>query len=492
MNAIQCWKTSMPVLHPEGIWKTSGRWKSTGLELMRLSDRHGENYCLAPTHEEMITELASSTISSYKELPLRLYQIGTKFRDEIRPRYGLIRAKEFVMKDAYTFDLNTQEANVTYDAFVAAYHRILTTLKVPYVQVEADSGNIGGQMSHEFQILCEHGEDVVLSCNTCEYVANEEKAEGRRQVEDMTLSFSPPTTTVDRITWVTEAVEQCPQLQVLWYTSPQKKDSVFAVLYATHDGINEIKLKKEIQLLHSHVEEISILQKTDVPSTATVIVLAETQLQTDMAIENLNSEKGAFHWCNFRKAAVGDTCPCCDGHLEEKKGIEVGHTFYLGDKYSSLFKTTVMDTNQKIVTVKMGCYGMGVSRLLQAVVESHHDDHGIRWSNVNVAPYQAVVISIGNRRGDDECSRIAAEIAKRLDATVFHNNVVLDDRYKESPGSKMTEAELLGYPYSIIVGRSFTKTGQVEVRERWTGHSELCEPAQLQDWFLKKTTAFSS
>ncbi|KAF0691269.1 Aste57867_17447 [Aphanomyces stellatus] len=461
MHEIGCSKLSMPNLLHNELWKETGRWDSSGPELFRVHDRRDVAHCLGPTHEEVFTSLVASTVSSPKALPLRLYQIGRKFRDEIRPRFGLLRAKEFVMKDAYTFDVDRAGAEHTYNLMVSAYHAILNKLELPIAQVEADTGNIGGSLSHEFHVLSGFGEDGLLTCNACDYAANVEKARGvlPSAAADSTLAFAS----------LDDALASH-EVNTTIYHDPNDGDArLVAVLSPAGRGINILSLKP-------HVVDVDKLRPVDAAVHDPVLpvhVLLDSALPSTLLPHDVDAVVG-----EFRLAQAHDKCPCCaDGILDEKRGIEVGHVFYLGDKYSKVLGAQFTTAENRVQPMDMGCYGMGVTRLLAAAVESLHDKHGIVWPTA-IVPYQAVVIGLGKTQ-DDAVAAAARDIAASL-STEFEDDVVLDDRWNERPGLKLTEAELIGYTWRVVVGKRFATEGLVEVLHRPTMETTHVPVAELK------------
>ncbi|RHY34506.1 hypothetical protein DYB32_000908 [Aphanomyces invadans] len=460
MHAIGCSKLSMPNLLHNELWKETGRWESSGPELFRVHDRRDVAHCLGPTHEEVFTSLVASTVTSPKALPLRLYQIGRKFRDEIRPRFGLLRAKEFIMKDAYTFDVDREGAEVTYNLMVQAYHAILNELDVPIAQVEADTGNIGGSLSHEFHVLSGFGEDAILSCGTCDYAANVEKARG--VVRD---SPTQPATFADVVDQIADSV-----VISYYHEALGSSTRVVAILTPAGREVNVLALK-------AHSVEVDNLTPC---SAASIDSSLPVQYFIDSAVAVHGAPATAIVG-EFRQAKEHDGCPnCAEGVLAAKRGIEVGcvhhgrssrlltwcrHVFYLGDKYSKTLGANFIDSSNHSQPMVMGCYGMGVTRLLAAAVESLHDSHGIVWPQA-IVPYRVVVVGFA-KKADDDVAVAARAMASTL-ASVWPDDVVLDDRWGERPGLKLTEAELIGYTWRVVLGKRFATEGLVEVLYRPT------------------------
>ncbi|OQR90819.1 prolyl-tRNA synthetase [Achlya hypogyna] len=467
MAAIGCSKLSMPCLLTADLWKETGRWESSGPELFRVHDRRDVAHCLGPTHEEVFTSLVASTVSSPKQLPLRLYQIGRKYRDEIRPRFGLLRAKEFVMKDAYTFDLDRAGAETTYHLMVDAYHKILHALRLPIAQVEADTGNIGGSLSHEFHVLSGFGEDALLSCSECNYAANVEKARGVLMSPPAPLQATTPVASL-------ADVVQAPAGYVPTLYLAENKTQLVVVLTPEGREVNPLALKGHI----ADVDNLVAVAKghvdcaLELPSPR---VFVDAGVAPSAALAAFLNSAGAVHG-EFRLAREHDGCPCCSGSLVEKRGIEVGHVFYLGDKYSKVLGAKYLDANGKAQTMDMGCYGMGVTRLMAAAVESLHDAHGIVWPDA-IAPYKAVVVGLGKEA--DPTAAAAKDIAASL-ARVLPDDVMLDDRWAERPGVKLTEAELVGYTWRVVVGKRFASEGLVEVLHRPSMTVSHVPPSELE------------
>ncbi|KDO21460.1 prolyl-tRNA synthetase [Saprolegnia parasitica CBS 223.65] len=433
MHAIKCSKLSMPCLLTADLWQETGRWESSGPELFRVTDRRDVAHCLGPTHEEVFTSLVASTVSSPKLLPLRLYQIGRKYRDEIRPRFGLLRAKEFVMKDAYTFDVDRAGAETTYHLMVDAYHKILATLQLPIAQVEADTGNIGGSLSHEFHVLSGFGEDALLSCSSCTYAANVEKARGVLPAS----SISAPIASLGDLVASTHGY--VPTLYLA-----ENKTQLVVVLTPEGRDVNPLSLK-------DHIDDVDGLVQVKPGHVECALSLPSPRIFVDAGVAPSGGLAAFLAGQNavsghFRLAKEHDGCPCCEhGKLVEKRGIEVGHVFYLGHKYSKALGATYVDTHGKAQNMDMGCYGMGVTRLMAASVESLHDKHGIVWPDA-IAPYKAVVIGVG-KDTESTATAVATDLAAALP-----DDVMLDDRWAERPGVKLTEAELIGYTWRIVVG----------------------------------------
>lgn len=489
MNRAGAQEVMLPAVQPAELWKESNRWDEYGPELLRFKDRKDGEFCFGPTHEEVITDLVRGEINSYKQLPLNLYQIQTKFRDEIRPRFGLMRGREFIMKDAYSFDADLETAEESYEAMFAAYERICDRLGFEYRAVEADTGNIGGSLSHEFQVLAETGEDEIVSCPDCGYAANVEKAKVRRDKAQRSEDDFAPMETVD--TPGARTIEEvCDFLDV-----PAEKlvktliyhagDQLVAILLRGDHGANEVKVAAALQEAGIETTELGLASDAQIeevtgapvgfsgPVDLDIPVVADYSLRA-MSNFVVGANKADAHHTNvnwgrdfepeafadIREARAGDTCAECGGTLESHRGIEVGHVFLLGDKYSQSMEAMFLDENGKHQPLQMGCYGIGVSRILAAVVEQNHDDNGIIWP-MPIAPYQVhmTVLHIDN----EEVMAAADQIYDQLrDAGV---EVVMDDR-DAGFGAKFNDADLIGIPVRLTLGSRGISNGNVEVKWR--------------------------
>jgi prolyl-tRNA synthetase len=480
----------MPTFVPSEYFKETGRWEVYGPTLLRIKDRKGGEYHLAPTHEEIITDLVRREIKSYRQLPLNLYQIQLKYRDEPRPRAGLLRCREFIMKDAYSFDVSEEAALESYAHMRETYHRIFKRLGLEYRVVEADSGAIGGKQSAEFQVLAQTGEDWIVACGTCDYAANVEVAQAGRvtpaaaqsaSLEALEKVETPDTRSIEQVvSFFGGDTKASHTLKSLLYVAGE--EVVLAVVRGDHE-INEIGLAR-----HLGVEEVVLASDAAVKeATRTEIgfvgpVGFEGRIIADpdaVAVPNAISGAGQtpYHYKNvnhgrdfeaevvsIRQATSGDPCPNCDGKLELYRGIEGGHIFVLGTHYSDKMKATFLDEEGKSRSIVMGCYGIGVTRLIAAIMEQHHDEQGIRWP-VHVAPYEVIITPIGK---DDEPIARAAEIYEALRAQGVE--VLLDDR-SERPGVKFKDADLLGIPVRITIGSRGLKQGTIELKKRTESES---------------------
>jgi len=485
MDAAGAQELLMPTFLPSEYFKESGRWDVYGPTLLRIKDRKGGEYHLAPTHEEIVTDLVRREVKSYRQLPLNLYQIQLKYRDEPRPRAGLLRCREFIMKDAYSFDVSEEAALQSYAHMRDTYHRIFQRLGLEYRIVEADSGAIGGKQSAEFQVLAQTGEDWVVACGGCDYAANVEVALAGRaepparsstQPVELEKVETPDTHSIEEVTaFFGGDTAPADTLKSLLYAAGE--EVVLAIVRGDHE-INEISLARYLG-----VDEVMLASDTAVKeATGTEIgfvgpVGFKGRIIADPdAVAVPNAIAGAsetpYHYKNvnygrdfeaevvsIRQATSGDPCPNCNGTLELYRGIEGGHIFVLGTHYSDKMNATFLDEDGKSHSIVMGCYGIGVSRLIAAVIEQHHDEHGIHWP-VPVAPYEVIITPIGK---DEEPLAKATEIYDALKAEGVE--VLLDDR-SVRPGVKFKDADLLGIPVRITVGSRGLKQGTVELKKR--------------------------
>lgn len=492
MNAAGAQEILLPIIMPAEIWQESGRWEVYDKELLRLKDRHNRDFCVGPTHEEAVTDLVRREVSSYRDMPLNLYQIQTKFRDETRPRYGLMRGREFIMKDAYSFDRDRDASAKTYQRMFDAYKKIFTRCGLTYRAVEAGTGNIGGNLSHEFQVLAESGEDEILSCDSCDYAANVEKAELKpvnrepkpvnRKGEYKKVK-TPNKKTVEE---VCEFLKTTPDKLVKTLIIETDKGPIAGLVRGDH-ALKESKLKDAIAAEWCHfADEDSVKKVTKAPSGFAGPVGLKIPVYADHAVAGMDSfvvganendthlvdvtlgdfEVTAFH--DIRRAVTGDSCPRCDGTMTEYRGIEVGQVFYLGTKYSTAMKATFLDEEGKEQIIEMGCYGIGIGRTAAAAIEQNHDERGIIWP-LPIAPFAVEVIPMGK---DDDVWQAAEKIYKELNDSGVE--VLIDDR-SERPGVKFADADLIGIPYYVVVGSRGLKEGKAEVKDRRTGDVEKIE-----------------
>ncbi|KMP11645.1 prolyl-tRNA synthetase [Candidatus Nitromaritima sp. SCGC AAA799-C22] len=501
MNRIGGQELFLPSVQPAELWVESGRWKFYGKELLRFKDRHEREFCYGPTHEEVITDIVRRDVRSYRQLPLLLYQIQTKFRDEVRPRFGIMRGREFMMKDAYSFHATEESTRETYSQMAEAYSRIFERCGLDFKMVEADSGTIGGSFSHEFVVLADSGEDRVGFCDSCDHASNLEKAEARAPVptgetpapEDLKEVSTPGKKSVEEVTAFLKVSPQA-LIKTIVFESDQ---GLVAGLVRGDRDINPVKLKNLIgcEWLHPAAEDF-IAKETGLPcgflgpvgmklkvyADAEVLLMSNSitgankadthltgvQIERDLKIEKVG---------DLRDIREGDPCPKCDaGTYKVKKGIEVGHIFILGNKYSSAMKACYLDDQGRENPMIMGCYGIGVGRTAAAAIEQNHDEKGIIWP-LPLAPFKVIILPV-NFSAD--ATRSAAETAYKI-LCGLGVETLLDDR-SDRLGVKFKDAELLGIPLQIVIGPKHLEEGKVEIKSRKTGKSQLIAfPEELSD-----------
>ena len=490
----------MPAVQPAELWQESGRWYEYGPELLRINDRHEREFCFGPTHEEVITDIVRRTVTSYRQLPVNLYQIQTKFRDEIRPRFGLMRGREFIMKDAYTFHVDAADLDVAYRAMEAAYRRVFERCGLGYTQVEADTGNIGGSESHEFMVLADTGEDAILSCPECHYGANVEKAAAGP------VSPAPPwplatASEPQRVeTPDMRSVEQVAQflgiapahlIKTLIFETDSER---VAVLIRGDLEVNEVKLKNALGCTHLQLaSEAVIAEVTGGPQgfsgpvglSGVRLVADPTVLELEVAATGANAADahlvGVVPGRDFeptavadvRLAAAGNPCPNCSARLIEKRGIEVGHIFKLGTKYSESMKCRFQDAEGNDQPMIMGCYGLGVSRTLAAAVEQNHDEKGMIWP-LPLAPYEVLLVVLNA----DKPPVVEAADALYLKLREAGIDVLFDDR-PERPGVKFNDMDLIGFPVRAVLGQRGLEAGELELSLRRDGVKRVTPIAEL-------------
>jgi len=493
MNRSGAQELLMPMVQPADLWEESGRWKEYGPELLRFRDRHEREYCLGPTHEEVITDIARRELHSYKQLPMNLYQVQTKFRDEIRPRFGLMRGREFVMKDGYSFDATDEGASASYKIMHEAYTRIFKRCGLEFRPVEADSGSIGGSFSHEFMVLAETGEDTLVICRSCDYAANVEKAKvllADTQASDQELQpcvkvETPGMKKVDRVAEFL-GVQAKDVIKTMIYLAD---DEPVAVLVRGDREVQSVKLKNMLNATDVELaEDDEVWKRTKLPTGYIGPVDIPIKLVADQEVmQMVNAVAGAcekgHHLTgvnpgrdftplmtgDLRQITPEDSCPVCGGSLELTEGIEVGHIFKLGTKYSKALNATFQDKEGHQQPLVMGCYGIGVSRVVAAAIEQNHDKNGIVFP-LPLAPFQVLVLNLGVK--NEETNRAAEKLYQDLQDAGLE--VLLDDR-DERPGSKFKDADLLGIPYRVTVGKTWEKEGLVELRLRQTGETSTIE-----------------
>ncbi len=481
----------LPIASPAELWQESGRWDVYGKELVRFRDRNERDFCLGPTHEEIITDLVRRVVRSYRELPFNLYQIQTKFRDEVRPRFGLMRGREFIMKDAYSFHADIEDCRREYDNMFETYKRIFTGCGLRYRPVEADTGAIGGSLSHEFQVLADSGEDVIVSCDACDYAANVEKAELRakrppgREINQQAPKLEKVATPGKKsVAEVAEYLKLGADKFIKTLVYKVDGNELVAALVRGDHELNERKLQvvlgsREVAL----ADEGEVRAATGVPTGFLGPIGLGLRTISDFAIQSMcgavsgANEPDAHYievdqerdftpssFADLRMAVAGDPCPRCGrGKLEIHRGIEVGQVFYLGKKYSEAMGATYLDAEGRERPIEMGCYGIGISRLVAAAVEQNHDANGIIWP-LAIAPFKVLLLPINYK---DQATRDAIDVLydelQRCDI-----EVLLDDR-DERPGVKFKDADLIGIPLRVTVGTKGLQKGFLELRWRRDG-----------------------
>jgi len=489
MEKIGAQEMLLPVIQSSDIWKESERWFDYGPEMMKFEDRHGREFALGPTHEEMITTTIKNELNSYKQLPMNLYQITTKYRDEIRPRFGVLRAREFIMKDGYSFHKTDESLDETYKDYYRAYENILKRMKAKYVVVEADNGAMGGNESHEFQILAENGESVIAYCDDCGYSATIEKATSNEEFiypnEELKNKEIVDTPNVKTIEEVSKFLD-IPKEKILKSLILRGREEDILVLIRGDHNINISKLRnvigdQTVELLDIdevkkeygvetgfigpvNIKDIKIIADISLKGIKNFIVGA---MKKDFHIKNANIDRDfkISKYADIREVKAGEKCPSCNSELKFKKGIEVGQVFKLGTKYSEKLKATFTDQDGKNKPFIMGCYGWGVSRTLGAIVEQFHDDQGMIWP-LSLAPYQIEVVQITDK--DEDVVKTSNEIYEMLKDKF---DVILDDR-KVSAGFKFKDSDLIGIPVKIVVGKTL-KEGKIEIKLRGQRNGEL-------------------
>lgn len=480
----------MPVIQPAELWQESGRWSVMGPEMFRLKDRHERDFILGPTHEEVVTDIVRNDISSYKALPINLYQIQTKFRDERRPRFGLMRGREFLMKDAYSFHTSQESLDEEFENMRATYTRIFTRCGLKFRPVEADSGAIGGSGSQEFHVLAESGEDEIIYSDACDYAANIETATSKlvnppKETEkEIELVHTPDSPTIEKLAEFLN-VPLTRTVKSLMYKD-MGTDEIYLVLIRGDFDVNEVKLKNAINAVavelatDEDIEKLGLIKgyigPYKLPSDKVKIIADLSVIELSNHI--VGAHKKDYHFLNvnygrdykadivkdIRTVKVGETCPKSDGKLYSARGIECGHVFKLGQKYSKALNATYLDENGQTQTMIMGCYGIGVSRTMAAAIEQNYDENGIIWP-VAIAPYIVDVIP-ANIKNDVQLS-----LAETIYQELKNENIdtMIDDR-DERPGFKFKDADLIGFPFKVVVGKRADE-GIVELKIRKTGET---------------------
>jgi len=492
MDASGAQEVLLPAIQPAELWQESGRWEDYGPELLRFTDRHQRNFCFGPTHEEIITAVAKSEINSYRQLPLNFYQIQTKFRDEIRPRFGVMRAREFIMKDAYSFDLNPESMANSYQVMYQAYERIFRRLGLETQAVEADSGAIGGNFSHEFHVIADSGEDGIALCSKVGYSANvetvdlfppeKERAEPTSNIKEIE---TPDQNTIDSLC---NFLKIEPQQTLKTLLVDGANGTPVALLLRGDHELNTLKAERLLEVakpLRMSSPE-TIRQTMDVepgtigPVGLNLHIIADYDAlllsdftcgsnTKDVHLQNVNWNRDLPipRGADLRKAISGDPCPTDRLQtLQVRRGIEVGHVFQLGDKYSKSMEATVTNENGEATFVYMGCYGIGITRIAAAAIEQNHDENGIVWPDP-IAPFDVCIVPIGMGKSE-QVSRIANSLHDQLSGAGF--DVLLDDR-DERPGVMFAEMDLLGIPHRLVISERGLNKGTIEYKSRKTSQS---------------------
>jgi prolyl-tRNA synthetase len=483
MNRAGAQEVFLPAVIPAELWQESGRWDQYGEQLLRFKDRKGADFVIGPTHEEVMVDLVRGDVRSYRQLPLNLYQIQSKFRDELRARAGLMRGREFIMKDAYSFHASDEDARREYQNMYDTYTRIFTRCGLAFRAVEADTGAIGGSLSHEFQVLTDTGEDALLACDACAYAANVEEAQSRAPTVAtpsplaMEKVATPGKRTIEEVSAFL-GLAPADLVKTLVYVADGKP---VAVLVRGDRSLNEIKLKRALQARDLALASDKVVEEaTGAPVGFAGPVGLKIPIYCDLEVCGLSSfvcgaNAADAHYkdvvskrdftptlCgDFREAAVGDLCPRCDkGHFTGYRGVEVGQVFFLGTKYSAPMKCNFLDGDGKEKAMIMGCYGIGVTRIAAAAIEQNHDKDGIVWP-VAIAPFEVALLSL--QVGDAQVTEVAERLYAELNQAGVE--VLFDDR-EERPGVKFKDADLIGLPYRIAVGKKGVAEGMVELKAR--------------------------
>ncbi|WP_032115739.1 proline--tRNA ligase [Candidatus Arsenophonus nilaparvatae] len=507
MNRTGAIEISMPIVQPADLWQESGRWEQYGPELLRFVDRGERPFVLGPTHEEVITDLIRNEVTSYKQLPLNLYQIQTKFRDEVRPRFGVMRSREFIMKDAYSFHTDQNSLQQTYDAMYKAYSTIFTRIGFNFRAVQADTGSIGGNASHEFQVLADSGEDNIVFSTASDYAANIELAEAiclteerAAPAEDMRLIDTPDAKTIaELVNQHNLPIEKTVKTLIVSAAKESGHQLVALLIRGDHE-LNEIKAEKHplvaSPLKFATEEEIRAILHAGPGSLGPVnlsipaIIDRSVAVMSDFSAGANIDHKHYFgiNWqrdlplpdvYDLRNVVDGDPSPDGKGTVQIKRGIEVGHIFQLGTKYSEAMKASVQNEDGHNQTVTMGCYGIGVTRIVAAAIEQSHDDKGIIWSDA-IAPFQVAILPMNMHK-----SYRVKEVAEKLYCDLQANgiDVIFDDR-KERPGVMFADMELIGIPHTIVIGDRNLDDNKVEYKQRRDNEKEFIDLAEIVD-FLK-------
>jgi len=515
MNNAGGQEVLMPVVQPAELWQESGRWQQYGPELLRIEDRHNNAFCLGPTHEEVITNLIRNEINSYKQLPANFYQIQTKFRDEIRPRFGVMRSREFIMKDAYSFHSNQSSLQETYDVMHQTYCNIFSRMELDYRPVLADTGSIGGSASHEFHVLADSGEDDIAFSTDSDYAANIEMAEAidtnkRADAQEALCEIATPQQrTIEEVAsfLAVEPKQSVKTLIVLGAETESGDQPLVALILRGDHSLNEVKAEKlngiAAPLTFAPEERIAEELGCKIGSLGPKGLSIKLVIDRSAAVlsdfvcgankdgfhytganwqRDFNSEFEAADIADIRNVVIGDPSPCGKGTLEIKRGIEVGHIFQLGDKYSQALNASVLDENGKAQTMLMGCYGVGVTRIVAAAIEQNHDDNGIIWP-ASIAPFQIALIPINPHKSSavaEKCESLYNELK------VQGYDVIYMDEAKARLGVMLADTELMGIPHRIVVGDRGLEKGGVEYKGRRDAENQDIELDKLMHFLGEK------
>lgn len=509
MNNAGAIEVSMPVVQPADLWQESGRWEQYGPELLRFVDRGERPFVLGPTHEEVITDMVRNEISSYKQLPLNFFQIQTKFRDEVRPRFGVMRSREFLMKDAYSFHTSQESLQETYDKMFAAYNKIFSRMDLDFRPVQADTGSIGGSASHEFQVLAQSGEDDVIFSNESDYAANIELAEavapkGERAAptEELRIIDTPNAKTIAELTEQFNLPVEKTVKTLLVHATKESGHALVALLVRGDHELNEVKAEK-LEMVASPLTfateaEIRAVVNAGpgslgpIKMTVPVVVDRTVAMMSDFGAGANIDGKHYFgiNWerdlplpqvADIRNVVAGDPSPDGKGTLLIKRGIEVGHIFQLGTKYTEALKATVQGEDGRNQLMTMGCYGIGVTRVVAAAIEQNHDDRGIIWPDA-IAPFQVAILPM-NMHKSFRVKDLAESLYDSLRAKGI--DVIMDDR-KERPGVMFADMELIGVPHTIVIGDRNLDSDEIEYKHRRSGDKQMIKTGEIEDFLLAR------
>jgi prolyl-tRNA synthetase len=508
MNAAGGQELLMPVVQPAELWEQSGRWEQYGPELLRIKDRQHRDFCLGPTHEEVITDLIGNELQSYKQLPVNLYQIQTKFRDEIRPRFGLMRGREFTMKDAYSFHIDQQSLQQTYDVMHSAYSKIFSRLGLEFRPVIADSGSIGGSISHEFHVLAESGEDAIAFSDSGDYAANIEMAEAlapqiqRPAASAVLTSVATPNTHSIEDVCKTLNIAATSTIKTLIVNGASKDQPLVALILRGDHNLNAVKVEKHplvaSPLCFADADKITLALNcqpgsigpcnTDIPTIVdhSAAVMADFVCGANkdgyhLTGANWERDAAIVETFDLRDVIPGDPSPDGKGTLDIKRGIEVGHIFQLGTKYSTAMNATVIGEDGRDQAMTMGCYGIGISRIVASAIEQNNDDNGIIWPE-SIAPFTVVIIGLMMHKST-EVTKACEELYQDLKANGI--DVLLDDR-NIRPGVKFADMELIGIPHRIVVGDRGLKEGNMEYKGRRDDENTIVAEDKMLDHLLQQ------